>query len=698
MQEDTKMLRKRILSLLGIITAVTVMLAACTESPPPQSDQSPQEQAQTSPDTSGTTPEASESATDAPEPDSASASDVTVSDEPYRIGIFSDVTTINYWSYLGPNSSVWNAYVLQPQRLGLYNTSDITFDVIPQLATVSVERPLTQEGDFYVIEVPMREGVTWSDGTSVTANDFVFTANTVLELQLPGNWSTNFDARFLEKVEAVDDYTVKLYYNTDPGLATHEWGTLQAPFMSEAYWSPIVEEAKVAVGALSAPAADAPQEEQDAYQQQLSEAMNLLYNHAPDGEPLAGAFTMGKWEQGAFIENQAFSDYFQTGAQVEVYVDGAYKETKSGDSGYEILVGDPVSQKLTEYTYGPHTSSVVYTIYGSQDAAILALKNGDIDFILNSLGLQQGLEAQITNQPGIEVVKNPINGYRYLGFNMRREPMNDVAFRQAVAILIDKDFVCGQILQNACVPVDTFVAEANTRWYSGDVPEWGVNTDGTPMTREERIAKAVEILTAAGYSWENGEQPSYDANNDEATSGRLILPNGSPMDEIELLGPVPGYDPLRSNFASWIERWMNDIGIPVRANLKEFNVYRNQVVQEQDFDMYILGWSLDVFPGSLEVFFSSDYSDPGDFNSGGYSNPDFDAKAKEINTCTTVEDCRQVAAELQQILATELPYVILFETGIIEAYRSDVLEYPYTETLSGLQFIQGMPQRVRVAE
>jgi peptide/nickel transport system substrate-binding protein len=39
------------------------------------------------------------------------------------------------------------------------------------------------------------------------------------------------------------------------------------------------------------------------------------------------------------------------------------------------------------------------------------------------------------------------------------------------------------------------------------------------------------------------------------------------------------------------------------------------------------------------------------------------------------------------MLSTEVPYVVLFDTGIIEPYRSASVEYPYTQVLSGLQYM-----------
>ena len=30
----------------------------------------------------------------------------------YKLGIFEDLTTTNYWSYLGPDTTIWKSYVL----------------------------------------------------------------------------------------------------------------------------------------------------------------------------------------------------------------------------------------------------------------------------------------------------------------------------------------------------------------------------------------------------------------------------------------------------------------------------------------------------------------------------------------------------------------------------------------------------------
>ena len=590
----------------------------------------------------------------------------------YKVGVFEDATTLNYWGANGPDNTVWNSYML-PSRLSMYGLSDKYFTFVPNAADPSAATPppVTEEGGKFVVSIPMRQDITWSDGTPFTANDVAFTAATVLKFGLiSGNWASWYDANFLESVEAADDYTVKYIYHTKPGLARHEWGTLQAPVVSKAYWEPVVNEAAASIDALASNASD---EDKAAAQ---AAAQDVLFSHVPDGEALAGAWGQAKWEQGAFLENDANAGYFNKGLTVKQYANGAYVDSSG------LTVGTPEGEVETTIEVGPNVEAVVYTIYGSQDAAILALKNGEVDFVINPLGLQRGLAKQIESDPNLTVIANNVNGFRYLSFNNRRQPMNDCAFRQAVAVLIDKEFVTGTILQGVAFPLYTFVPEGNTAWYYPDTPKIGQS-----LSREQRTNLAVAILEQAGYTWEGGVKPTWDEENRQVVAGgHLITPEGTPAPNLNMLAPSPGYDPLRSTFAIWIETWLNEFGIPLTAELAGFNVIVPKIFTEQAFDMYILGWSLGLFPSYLRDFFSEEQAATDGNNAGGYINPAFEEASAGLLTCATVEECKPLSDQVQILLATEVPYVLLFDTGIIEAFRSASVEFPYTDQLSGLQY------------
>ncbi len=594
----------------------------------------------------------------------------------YKVGVFEDVTTINFWGANGPDNTVWNSYMLPP-RLGLYGLAPRTFQFVPGLATDAVPAPLVQEGDMWTSTIPMRQGIMWSDGTPVTAADVAFTGNTSLRINLiSGGWgSTWFDPAYLDHIEAVDANTVKFVYHTKPGLARHEYGNLQAPILQEAFWKPLVDTAAAPIDALGAnPNADDLTAAQ-------TEASNNLYAIDPTGEPLAGSFLFKTWEAGAYLENDTNTNFYDTGTTVIQYANGAYQETPANAEGF-TLYGDASGDIDTQWTVGPDVGAVVYTIYGSQDAALLALRNGDVDFVLNSLGLQKGLADQVRNDPNVTVIQNNTNGFRYLSFNNRRRPMNDCSFRQAVAVLIDKEFVTQTILQGVAFPLYTYVPEGNAAWYFTDVPKLGQG-----LSREERLNLAIAILDQAGYTWEGGTKPTWDPDNLQVVpGGNLIMPDGTPVPALDLWAPSAGYDPLRSTFAIWIETWLKEAGIPVTANLAGFNVLVPRIFTDQNFDMYILGWSLTIFPDYLNDFFSTAQAAQDGNNAGGYVNPEFDALGQQILSCDSIDACKQISDQIQTKLATETPYVILFDTGIIEAYRSASVDYPFTESLAGLQY------------
>lgn len=187
---------------------------------------------------------------------------------------------------------------------------------------------------------------------------------------------------------------------------------------------------------------------------------------------------------------------------------------------------------------------------------------------------------------------------------------------------------------------------------------------------------------------------SADGNFMEVRGKGLKMPNGQPVPDLELLAPSAGYDPLRATFAIWIERWLTDVGIPVRANLTGFNVIVERINDPRAFDMWMLGWSLGPFPDYLEAFFHSRHAVPDAHNRGGYANPEFDRLAEGLLTETDVNQARQIVFKLQEFLAEDLPYVVLFTTPVLEVYRRDRLTFPYTQTLNGIQGQNGLTTAV----
>jgi len=658
---------KKLLVVITLLLAAALIMSACAPSTPAPTEAPAGEE------------------TEAPvgeETEAPSTGGVGMSTEPYRVGLLADLTTTNFWAYYDTESSVWQAYVMAWWYPTLMTYAYQRYDWVPYVAE-GFPGERTQEGEKWTITAKLKPGLTWSDGEPLTANDIAFTVNTAITLRLQGGWPSALGS--LESVEAVDDTTVKYIYATEPGLSEWEFGTALLPILPAHFWQPYVDETAAGVTALTPPAADAPQEEQDAYTTALLEAQQVLYSVQVDSsQPVFGPFTFNQWQSGAFAQNDARTDFAFAGLKVTEYSNGGY--TESGPSG-DFETGDASGDVLLELTVGPYVPNVIYNVYGDQNAAVLALEKGDIDYIFSPLSYPGGLRAQIASMEGVSVITNPQNGWRYMSFNIRKagSAMTYRSFRQAVATLIDREFITDTILQGAVLPAFSLVPAANAAWYNPDVPKFGYNEDGTGADRATRINNAIALLEADGFSFEGGVAPAVTGegarDQQVTTGGTLLMPDGTPVPELRMLAPTAGYDSTRSTAAIWIESWLNEFGIPTKADLIAFNSILDIALSgpNDEWDMYILGYGLTLFPSYLRDFLHSESAD-----SSGLVSPEIDAKLDEFTSTTDLNEAYALAKEIQAMGAEEANYIVLFTNPIADVHRNTV-SWPYTQNLDGIQ-------------
>jgi peptide/nickel transport system substrate-binding protein len=570
----------------------------------------------------------------------------------YTLGIFEDVTTDNAWNYNDTEgNTVWNGYLLGTNAGAAYTIAFPGLEMMPDLAEGELQPP-TEEGDGWVGTFSLKEGLTWSDGEPITAEDFAFTWNTAVDLELQGGWVDYTDPDIITAVEAVDDLTVQVSFNAKPGLAIWGPGTsiLLMPLQPEHFWAPIVEEAA---------ASDDPR--------------TTLLAASGEGAPSSGPTVFSERQEGSFAAATANESWWQTG-----------EEFTSGDA---------------TWTEGPFADEFQYPLYGGQEAAVLALSNGEVDLLLNPLGMQRGFQDQVSENEELTAIVNPTNGYRFLAFNHARAPMSDPVFRDALTALINKEFVTENLLQGVAFPLYVILPEGNVAWYDDAVATELAEVGYAGLDDNTRRQTAIDLLKEAGYTWET--EPTIEGEGEEAvfTAGAgLIGPDGEPVGQLELITPTASYDPLRATFANYISGVSQEMGIDIVAIPTDFNKIVNDVFAldaennyTSPFDMFILGYSLGnpAFPS----FHCSFFCTGGDSNNTQYTNEDYDAAADAFDAAETNEEAFAAMWEMERLIARDKPHVPLFDTGILEFYNNRVA-YPFTETLSGLQNIYGLPSSV----
>jgi peptide/nickel transport system substrate-binding protein len=597
-----------------------------------------------------------------------------------RMAILSDLDGTNPWFYNDiTGSSYWNAVVLFYQYPTMFTTSDQRWDFVPNLAD-GMPGEIVKEGDFWVGTARLKKGLTWSDGSPLTAQDVAFTANTVLAFALQGNWVTWYNNDVLDHVEAVDDLNLRYVYKVQPGIPIWNYGVLVGQVLSKAYWEPKLSGLLTQAQALDRSAAD--------FVEKVGPLVTELEGLPNAGEPVFGPIVFQKWESGAYVESDANAEWMFLGSKIEEYTNGAYHESNDGalnkNRPYEITTnGDPSGDKALELTWGPYFDTYLFPVY-SQDAAYLALQNGEVDIVLNPSGVSQGVRDQLGTVSDVQLVRNAQNGFRYIEFNQAKPYFKGdqgKALRQAIACQIDLDLLSDQVLQRQVEPVYTLVPSGLTYWHNPDVPVFCKGMDAG-----SRLTEAVRILKEAGFSW--AKDPVYVVDDDPRKTGAsygegLKLPDGTTFPEITLQAPGPGYDPLRATSAVYIEQWLRQLGIPATTEYTPFNTIRANE-NSGDFDIIMLGWGLSAFPSYLCDFFAGATGVGDGSDNLSYVSPALNQQCSDFYSATDLESARKIAYEMQVTLATELPYITLFTNPVYDAMRTSIA-YPYTTVFDGLQ-------------
>ena len=626
--------------------------------------------------------------------------------ENYRIAVFGNPPDLNYWHYQGAGYSPWTRVFLDGIGAQLYNLSDQRFDFVPELAKFLPPAPV-QEADFWTITIELEETASWSDGEPIDAEDVVFTQMACLDLRLSDRWVAHCQQGELVRVEMIDAYAVKFFFNEKPGLREFHASVGLAPILPEHYWADAVAEAKALVEEAELPEAPRPA---DCAANDLSEeirsacddwaSIDVIYQNAhlslyrvdPAGQPAYGAYRIDQFEPGAFAQRTANDLYFMQGARITEFDDGTWLR-EMPDGSILQLYGNASGEKTIDFVKGPFSQTVTIVIYATLEEAYQALVDGDVDYVFNPDNPTADLQSLAVAGRNILAVQNPRYDMYYLGFNLRTEPMSLPEFRQALEIIIDKELIIGQVLQAGVFPLSSTMPAANGFWHNSEIP-----APYQGLSHEARLNQAVALLTDAGWTWD--VEPSWNPVRQDVDPGEgLELPTGQPVPELTILGPGAFFDPIRATFNHWISEWARDLGIPVQAELTGRDEILDRIFAV-NFDMYILGWTDlgDIaFPEYFDTYFHSrwDTEISGGFNFPGYVSPEYDALAEEFLTTADIERARDLVFEMQLRLANDRPYIPLFSTQVEDLLRDHVV-FPYDQVLGGYAKMAGFQTDVQL--
>lgn len=508
-----------------------------------------------------------------------------------RVGIPEEPRTLNLWMATDANSRKVLSLIYQP----LYTRDPETLRITPWLARSMPE--YDPETVSYTVRLrPAR----WSDGSRVTAEDVAFTVRLIQRFKVP-KYQSKWEC--VERVEAVDDQTVRFYLN-EP-IATFVTRTLENYIAPKKQWQKIAEKAA-----------------------ETENPLKSLLNTSLD-EPLGcGPFVLEKWESGNYLYLKPNKHFFGRGRTIN-------------------------NRKL-----GPYLDAMLFKVYGTADVAVMALKKGKIDFLW--WAIQPGYLKDLKKDETVRVFISQKSALYFMGFNVRKAPFSDPHLRQAAAILIDKDFIVERVLQGYATRMDSIVPAENQYWYESDVPAYGKG-----LSRKARTQKAYELLKKNGYSWKRppvnadgqvvdpsgirlpgGEAmdkftiltPPADYDPNRATCGIMV------QEWLNALGIPASARPMA--FGALLEKIKRE---------HDFDAF------------ILGYGRLSLDPDYLRSFFHSDNNKSGGWNMSGYSNSEFDGIAQASAETMSDDKRQDLIHRMQRIVMRDVPYIPLYKPAAIEA-------------------------------
>lgn len=613
----------------------------------------------------------------------------------YHIGLLGAPTTLNYWRYLGEDQSIWTGYVIADEAPSLYEfpalRSTERLDFVPALAA---DLPLEaeQRDDLWVITVQLLESAAWSDGEPLTTDDIIFTIQTVFDLQLGGRWADFYAPENLAGVKAVDDHTLEFYFYEEPGLAKWQFAAAMGPILPRHYWNDYVEQALTFIDGVSPP----EHCEGDLILAQLSacqayaSARKALYEIEPDSAPSGGGYSTTGTTSNT-IRRVANPNFYASGLKISLYADGTWERTFP-DGRRQQFYGEGEDEPVLSYHRGPYSSSVKFTVYDQRIVAYNALSKGREDAIFNPDNLTDDWLRQIARSDGILHYISQQNELAYLAFNLRRQPLDRLEFRQAVEVLIDREKIAHSDLEGMVFPAYSIIPAANAFWQN---PVFGPDDDA--LSPEERLDFAMQILEDAGWSWRTA--PFWDAASKQIIPGdELRTPDGAPMPEASFIFPIPEDDMLMAAFGQEIADLLVALGVPLLPeSLSQDAIVNRALIAGGSFDLYLLDWRFPLYPGYLCALFYSENDTllTGGYNTTGYDNPAFDSRCDRFLEETDAQLAQEQAHQLQVILADDRPYIPLFHPQGMDMIRENLI-LPFLPDLDGIAGAGGMQTDARV--
>jgi peptide/nickel transport system substrate-binding protein len=305
-----------------------------------------------------------------------------------------------------------------------------------------------------------------------------------------------------------------------------------------------------------------------------------------------------------------------------------FKNRPIGSGPFRFVRFDPDSQVIIErnddYWAGPpRVQRIRFAVVPDATTRALELRKGSAD-VAPVNAFPPDMVRSLAREPNIVVQSHPGTSLAYLAFNLRDPILKDVRVRQALAYAIDRQAILHYLMDDSGRLADSVLP-----------PEHWAHDPALPQYEHDAV-RANAILDAAGY------------------------PRGADGVRFHLTMKTSDNEATRL-LAVVLQQHLRKAGVALDIRSFEFATFYSDV-SKGAFQLYSLRWigysnqDPDIFE---DAFHSASFA-PKRANRSYYSNPELDHLLEEGRRTIDQEKRKQIYAQVQRILARDLPYINLW--------------------------------------
>jgi len=305
--------------------------------------------------------------------------------------------------------------------------------------------------------------------------------------------------------------------------------------------------------------------------------------------------------------------------------------------------GDRIELTRNDNYWGvkPAFDRIVYRIITDPTARLTAFRNGEIDAYSPTPEqyVQLKSDAQLLKNAELYEYETVTGGYRYLGWNQRRdgEPTHfaDARVRRAMTMLTDRQDLAKTLMVGLATPASGPFHRLGKQ-ADPDIEPWPYDPDA-----------AIALLREAGYQDRDGDGV-IESEDGEPLRFSLIYPSSS-----------TNY----RDMAAYLKDAYKRAGISMELEPLEWTIML-QRMDARDFDAMTLGWGGVVETDPNQIFHSRSIGDGGD-NYISYENQEVDRLIDQARVTRDTEARNELWHKVHRELHEDQPYTFLWTTRAV---------------------------------